>query len=529
MIFDTEKSANKRLFTTYIYYRLVMGTLLTILFAFDLGEPFLDTQNPTALLYIGCSYILFCLISVIQMVLNKLGTQSEHIILILLVDFIALIPIINSSTSVSGLSYLLLIPMAIGGTFLRGKTSVALASFAAILLITSSAFNILYQNRGNELLFTAGITATALFIAAIAFRLFSKKIEQSEEQIEKQSRRAEYLQNISQQIIETMQSGIAVIDKNYDVLLINNAAETLLESNINPTKLNNIPEVRTALHAWKNNQPIPESVTVKNNANSIIKIHFTNLPDKESIMLLIEDEVLIHQKAQQFKLASLGRLTSSIAHEIRNPLGAISHASQLLDESESIQPGDQDLLRMITVNSQRIDQTISNILQFSRRKESSQKMINLCEWIIKFKSNYQAHKSSSIHTAFQKSSIYGRIDPNHLQQIITNLVDNGLRHSGKSGAMNIIKLSVNIDSVHNLPSIDIEDEGDGINDKHLKNIFEPFFTTKTQGSGLGLYLCKELCDANLVDIIYLQKTELQKSCFRLTFNNTTQKPVSNEK
>ncbi|MGS2717973.1 sensor histidine kinase [Eionea flava] len=532
MLNHSNYNNKQRLFTIYIYYRLAMSVLLTVLFLSGLGKQFLGIQSPSIFAYTGYAYIFVCLLSAAMHATKVLSPKNTHIIWILVIDFIALTQMIFTSNNIiGGLGYLLLIPMAIGGTFLRGKTSVALAAFTSLLIIFNSAINSLSSSSGNEYLLAAGLTGIILFITAIVFRLLSKRLEYSEEQFEKQAERAEHLQNISQHIIETMQSGIIVINSQYQILLINDAAKMLAINHPHLKKPQYIPEVKNVLDRWKINKPIVDNITLLNQNNDKIKITFTSMPDNQinAIILLIEDNKHIQQQAQQIKLASLGRLTSSIAHEIRNPLGAISHASQLLDESESITPNDQELLRMIQVNSQRIDQTISNILQFSRRKQSSQEMINLCEWIKKFKGNYQPQKKSSISISFEKNHIYGRIDPSHLHQIMTNLVDNGLTHGKREQEKNTIHLSIYIDPKSSFPIIDIEDEGDGIKEENLKNIFEPFFTTKSQGSGLGLYLCKELCEANQTDITYLQKTNSQRSCFRLTFNNSTQKPINNEK
>jgi len=529
MLTTIAKDQNKRLFTTYIYYRLVMSVLLVALFTLGFGEPFLGTNNPTAFFYIGCLYIGICFTSVILMLWGALSMRSHHIILILLTDFISLIPLINSSTTISGLSYLLLIPMAIGGTFLRGKTSVALAAFASILLLANSILNILNHNNNDESLFTAGITATALFIAAIAFRLLSKKLEHSEALIEKESLRAEYLHDISQRIIETIQAGIVVIDSNLNTLLINNAAEKLLTNSSGFQEPQSIEPLKKTLLQWQKSQETPDETVVNIWENQSINIRFTKLPysNISSLMLFVEDEKRINKEIQQRKLASLGRLTSSIAHEIRNPLGAISHASQLLDESENINTSDQELLGIIQTNSQRIDQTINNILQFSRRKQSSPEMINLCEWITQFKNSYSSPKRSQLVLSFEKTHIYGRIDKNHLQQIISNLVDNSFRHGQKKDDDSTY-ITVNINKLSKRPFIDITDEGDGIMNSDIDKIFEPFFTTKPSGSGLGLYLCRELCQANQADIIYIEKSDIQRSCFRLIFNESKQKASHNE-
>ena len=152
---------------------------------------------------------------------------------------------------------------------------------------------------------------------------------------------------------------------------------------------------------------------------------------------------------------------------------------------------------------------------FPRRKKAYPEVFNLYEWFQKFITAYKPHTTSHISLSPLKENIFTKTDPNHLQQIITNLVDNGFRHSQKEDEENIITIEMGINNSTSLPYINIIDEGEGISDKHIDTIFEPFFTTKPSGSGLGLYLCKELCQANQADIIYLQKAEIQKSCFRL--------------
>jgi two-component system, NtrC family, sensor histidine kinase PilS len=509
---------NRRLFAVYLYYRLGMSALLSVLFLSGLGSDFLGAQHPSLFIITSCIYLGICFISLLGQQLQILAAQASHVLFLLVIDFIALITMIYASnSSIGGLGYLLLIPMAVGSTFLRGKTSVALAAFASLLLLATNIPSILENSNANQTLFTSGITGTILFITAISFRLLSKKIQSSEYKIQQQTEIAYYLQKINQRIIETIQAGIIVIDNELTILLINNAAKNLLSTSTPFNTLSDIPVLNTALHGWKKTQKPSETMSINLGVNHNLKVSFTPLsdPNINSLMLFIEDERRINQEAQQLKLASLGRLTSSIAHEIRNPLGAISHASQLLDESEHIHGADQELLRMIQINSQRIDQTINNILQFSRRKEVNTKNINLCQWLTKFVINYQPHSRGNIILNTHKKNIYCKIDPNHLQQIISNLVDNGLRHSQKLGKENIITIETHIDNTTKLPYIDIMDEGGGINDDNIDAIFEPFFTTKPTGSGLGLYLCKELCQANQANILYLKKTPTQKSCFRL--------------
>lgn len=509
---------NKRLFSVYIFYRLGLSVLVSSLFLSGLGEDFLGTAHPSLFISTVYAYLGICFISLVSYILKWLRPKDKHILFLLISDFIALALMIHSSnTSVGGLGYLLLIPMAIGSTFLKGKTSVGLAAFASLLIMSPNLIDALGGLDRSQALFTSGIAGIALFITAISFRLLAKKIQSNERAIRQQTEITQYVQEINQRIIETIQAGILVVDHQLNILLLNNAAQTLLSRNKKFIRISDITAIQNILIAWQTSNQTPETAMLNLGVNYDIKISFTDLSSSTipSLMLFIEDKIRINKEAQQLKLASLGRLTSSIAHEIRNPLGAISHASQLLDESENMSSGDQELLSMIQTNSRRIDQTIKNILQFSRRKKSYPETLDLCEWLKKFIASYKPHTSSNITLTPLADSIFAKADPNHLQQIMTNLVDNGFRHSQKEAEDNAIAIEIGINDATTLPYINIIDEGNGILDEHIDTIFEPFFTTKPSGSGLGLYLCKELCQANQADIIYLQKSETQKSCFRL--------------
>lgn len=510
---------NRRLFGVYIYYRLSMGVLLYVLFISGLAEGILGTSEPNLFMYSSLIYICFCCLSFTLYTLDMISAKNNHLLFLLIVDFVGLVLMIYASNSASvGLGYLLLIPMAISGTFLKGQANIGLAAFASILVLATGVFNSIHgASDSSSSIFTAGITGVLLFVTAIAFNIFSQRLKASETQIQEQIKHSNYLQRVGQRIVETIHAGIVVIDDELNIQLINKAAKDLLSHQAPFHSLQQIAELFKLLKRWQMTLELPATTTLRLGVNHDIKISFTNLADtnQTSIMLFIEDEREINQEAQQLKLASLGRLTASIAHEIRNPLGAISHAGQLLDESSHIHASDQELLKMIQINSKRIDQIISNILQFSRRKGAIPEGINVCLWLEKFRTDYLAHNDSKIVLDLQKKNVYCRMDPNHLQQIVSNLVDNGFKHGHSINGTKMITLSANIEPSSKLPYIDIIDEGDGIKEEDIDKIFEPFYTTKKTGSGLGLYLCKELCLANQADIVYFNKTETQKSCFRL--------------
>jgi len=357
----------------------------------------------------------------------------------------------------------------------------------------------------------------ALFVTAIAFNIFSEKVKISEDTAKKQTEQASYLQLISQRIVETMRTGIIVVDRDLRIQLINNAAALMLTVGNKFEGVKGIPSIYEHLYTWKEDGVLPSPFTLTLADNQTIKVSFANLNDSRfpSIMLFIDDMQRLGQEAQQLKLASLGRLTASIAHEVRNPLGAISHASQLLEESDNIKDEDQKLLTIIHNHSQRINFIINNILDFSRRKNADPETINLSHWLDDFKNEYLQHHSGSIEIITKKRNVFAKIDSTHLHQIITNLVENGMRYSLQKTEREVIQLAIDVQEKTHRPSVEVIDYGNGIDSEKIPHIFEPFYTTEITGSGLGLYLCKELSEANQANLSYYYDQKNKTSVFKL--------------
>ena len=248
--------------------------------------------------------------------------------------------------------------------------------------------------------------------------------------------------------------------------------------------------------------------------------------DGENTLLFIEDVSQLAQQAQQLKLASLGQFTASIAHEIRNPLGAISHAAQLLAESETLDSTDRRLITIVTQQSARMNSIIENILQLSRRDNPKPESFDLHQWTQTFCSDYNSMSPEPAKLMIEAigSRFTVNVDDDQLHQILTIIVDNGLRHSLDATGERKLLLQLADEADQPGPVLNIIDDGPGVSEEHRDRIFEPFFTTESNGTGLGLYICKELCDANQIQLTWLS-TDDGKSCFRLSFSHPQKRHV----
>jgi two-component system sensor histidine kinase PilS (NtrC family) len=262
----------------------------------------------------------------------------------------------------------------------------------------------------------------------------------------------------------------------------------------------------------------PQSLKVAHNGLELQPsfITLSQSPHHQTLVFL-EDLAQISQHAQQLKLAALGRLTAGISHEIRNPLGAISHAAQLLQESEELNGADRRLTQIIQDHSQRMNRVIENVLQLSRRQQTLPQRLDLKPWLEQFvaETRERATEGQQIHLRIGSGDLKTLMDPNQLTQILDNLLRNAWRHSALSHDPAQVWLELFVDADSQLPTLEILDNGPGVAPDHQAHLFEPFFTTSTQGTGLGLYLSRELCESNQARLDF--KPRQGGGCFRITF------------
>ena len=332
------------------------------------------------------------------------------------------------------------------------------------------------------------------------------------------------LPQLNKYIIQRMQSGVVVIDGNNHLLLMNHTARQLLGqlNTMHHVALQDIsPTLSQQLEDWHKNpdQHIPPFRALNTGPDIIASFISCDDFKKGSVLIFLDDVSRTAQQAQQLKLASLGRFTASIAHEIRNPLGAISHAAQLLQEAPELTASDVRLVEIIQGHCKRVNEIINNILQISRRQQSEPTIINLKQWINECIANFQSANITKPDIILRAESDNINVcgDKDQLHQVLLNLFENGLRYSLKQTGVPTITVHVGVSRGSKDPYIDIVDKGPGILKQFSHRIFEPFFTTERMGVGLGLYVSKELCVANGARLELIPHTG-EGCCFRINFH-----------
>jgi len=325
--------------------------------------------------------------------------------------------------------------------------------------------------------------------------------------------------NLNEEIIRELDSGVLVIDSHNHVQLINDTARALLSAEFTPlpvhigrlcsTLLNDLSDAKRGGH---NNDPF----TIESTGYSVLP-HYISL-SSGGMLIRLDDHAQMRKQYQQLKLASLGRLSASIAHEIRNPLGAISHSVQLLQESPHLQAEDEDLLDIAQKNTHRINRIVEDVLQLSNRKPVNYEPINLSQnvtdFCVRFANEHKLDESNLVVST--EPNVFAQFDVEHLDQVLWNLCTNARLHNDESTQINISCWQ----SQQGVAVIDIVDNGAGIADLHREHLFEPFYSTHHQGSGLGLYIIRELCDLNKANIECIDRKD--GAHFRITLNTAQQ-------
>lgn len=508
----------------YNYYRIFLSFLFLFLFLSENFNDFVGAEDPE----LFQNVIIIYIISNILIGLGTLFASTQFLsttapsFVILIADILCLTLLMYASGGVdSGLGNFLTFTVAFGGGLILGRVSTVLPAIAFILTLYGEIY-LFYLNLGDDFqgIFQAGVLGMVYFVANILFQTLAQRLRRRESEVFT-------LEKINQLIVDQMRTGVTVVNEQGRIRLINTAARELLSTPAAPGEPSGkLPQsLLGRLHEWKE-EPRRASLSFHTRESGPELIaHFSRLstPDPDSdTLIFLEDSTEVQRQAQQLKLASLGRLSATIAHEIRNPLGAISHAAQLLGESKDLSRGDSRLSEIIQNHCLRLNTVIENILQMSRRRVAEPKLLILSDWVAEFIEEFSAGLPSTAEFDVEISSeaLTITFDPVHLSQVLGNLCQNGLRYSQKNTGRARIRIVGGVDKESGNPFIEVIDFGTGIEGEYLNNLFEPFYTTETSGTGLGLYLSKELCEANDARLDY-RRAPTGGACFRVSFFNQT--------
>ncbi len=450
------------------------------------------------------AYFLIALIVLFFTALSNRAPKDKTLFFAILTDIVFCVALMHLGGGFStGLAVLLLSPIAIAGIFFYGAIAFSVAAIGTILILLDVLYISSIDTEHIKYLVPAGLLGSLFFITSMITQQIAKYIRKTEELVYQRIDEVTDLNKLNEFIVQRMLTGIIVIDATQRVKIINTIANEFLHIKL---KSNDYITGNIKLH-------FEEWLKTHNNSNisfqdaqglPSIKISFSMVETKNNLAIaFIEDQSSLTQQAQHLKLASLGRLSASIAHEIRNPLSSINQSTQLLLESQDLAQEDMRLLSIIENNAARLNNIVSNVLDISRKNPSIPNDIEIKTLTEKIKHQIEQTRHISINLVNDISDEFTVLfDESQLQQVLLNLIDNAITYSFMNTQEYWVKLkSWKIDDI---PHIAVFDAGTGIPPENADKIFEPFFTTNPKGTGLGLYISKDLCEMNqaLLDYIY---------------------------
>ncbi len=442
---------------------------------------------------------------------------ATHVML----DIIAIGLMMYASNGVSsGLGALLVIAI-LGGSILHvGRIAVFFAALAVLIVLGQETYLQFFKYPASPNYTNAGFLGITFFVTTFFGQILATKAQKSEVLAAQRAIDLENLGLLNEHIVQRIESGVLVLEEQYRICLLNEAARRLLglHDKQHQELKNSVPELFRHITYWAQKGGRRTIIFRPTQGSVDIQASFTRLnPASEfGILVFLEDVAQIRQHAQNLKAASLGRLSASIAHEVRNPLGAISHASQLLSESESLGKEDERLANIIVHHTKRVNRIIENMMRISRREAAMPENINLGEWMQGFIAEFISQKQmqeADIHIKKSLNTVIVRMDVSQLHQVLWNLSENALRHSVEQPT---IEYQWGLRKSTGNPYLDIIDRCSGVPEAIAAQLFEPFFTTDVKGSGLGLYISRELCEANQASLV-LVKNNTEGCCFRIQF------------
>ncbi|WFP48668.1 ATP-binding protein [Methylomonas sp. EFPC3] len=501
----------------FALYRFVTASLFAMLFYLRFGPSLLGSYDTALYQFASLAYLAISLIAAPIAFRQRLGYARLAQIFIF-TDIILITLMMHASGGVgSGIGILLAISIAAGGLLVGGRCAILFAALASVAILTEEVYAIQTRAFETTTLTYAGMLGVAFFSIAYLSVILAQRAEQAVILAQRHAQTIARLESLNRYIIQHLQSGIMIVDDGEATQLSNHSALRLLGLERQPATLADIsPQLQQAFELWREHRE-QDFAIVSLPDRSEIQVRFSALMmDGENLnMLIFEDIALYNQRLQQSKLASLGRLTASIAHEIRNPLSAISHAGQLLAESRALDAQDLRLTEIVRVHCQRVNGIIEDILKLSRRTPSHKQTIALDQWLPAYLSEQRLNlglKKDTFNLSFKAQGLDAYIDGGHLKQILDNLCANALKYGRPEAGPLMIEAGL----AQGSPYISVIDNGPGIGADNLQHLFEPFFTTSHQGTGLGLYISRELAELNRAELYYAPG---EKSCFTLLLAN----------
>ncbi len=506
-------------------YRLAIPSVLVALALIASRPQTLGAESPVLYLYTLAAWFATGVIC-IALLKKRWPSLYAQAFIHVAFDIIAVTTLlVTSGGASSGAGLLLIMPVTGVSLLLPQRIATTVAAVAALCVLSQQIMLWFSGLSDSSDLTQAGLLGGVILIAALAVAPLAGRLRESEALVRQRDLDLANLAELSQYIVERLRESLVVVDEQDRIRLINESARQILGGDATANALVGevSPRLLYLLAMWRQSAPVTDSVA--GNLLAVdglreVRPHFAPLGNGNPppVLIFLEDLTALDDRIHQTRLAALGRLSASIAHEIRNPVGAISHAAQLLGEDPNLSESNHRMTDIIRANTERVSTIIGNVQQLARRETTRPERMPLGEWLTDFVQeflNTGGHEAGQLVAEMPDPELEVRVDPSHLRQILWNLCENAFRYSVKIPE-DSVEIRIGRLAGSNRPFLEVLDRGPGIDSTISDRIFEPFFTSRASGTGLGLFIARELAQCNRALLVYEPRTG-GGSVFRIVF------------
>lgn len=422
-----------------------------------------------------------------------------------------------------GISLMLLFNIGIAALLLPLRLAMAIGVASAAAAVGEVLLAALHDSAASRSLAELTMVAVGYMAMAILMYQLGQRTRETARLAQRREAEAADLAATNALIIRRMRTGVLMVEADGSIRLANEAALSLFGGSEERRLEVLSPELHRRLQHWRRSGQNDESPLLLTDGDIEIAPRFAGLQaGSDTSLVFLDDASLASRRAESLTLATMGRFSASLAHEIRNPLAAISYATQLLEESNDLSDGDRRMLEIIHQQCQRTNTIIESVLGLARRERANPEYIELVAYVRRFLEDFRQitpAESAELRMQGDSGAVAALFDPRHLQQVLTVLVQNAIHHGRMPGSP--AKVILRVDREGGLPVIDVIDRGPGIPEAVRAQLFKPFYTTAEHGTGLGLYIARELCLANQGNLDYVPVAS-SGSCFRISMASAHQ-------
>ena len=487
-------------------YRLLVALLLLLSVAIWGSSLWFGSRDLALFVATDVAYVIFSIACFV--LISARRHFNLQLTLQVAADVVFIVLLIYASSGISsGLGLLLLTTLAGAGLISRGRLTLFFAALASIGVLLEHTYSTLKLDAPDSQFVQAGLLSGAFFAIAWLAHTLAQYAVASERLAAKREIDLANLEQVNQLVIRDMPDGVLVVDGHGMIRQFNAQAERLLgplPAGSDAMLAEYAPALAGQYEQWRNRAGVDSGAGTPVSASESARFVPIGANRELGAVIFIEDQTRVQAQARQLKLASLGRLTANIAHEIRNPLGAISHAAQLLREEPGMDETAARLISIINENSARLDRVVNDVLRLNRGERAHRERFRLAAFLSGFVEQFSQIERIDpgvfrIEPGADPDVLFDR---SHLNQVMWNLCRNALRHCRRGPASIVIRFF--LERSGSVVRLDVVDDGPGVAPEARTQLFEPFFTTAAGGTGLGLYIAREVCEANGATLDYVE-------------------------